>query len=317
MKPLAIAVGDPGGVGPEVSLRAAAASAPSDDEFVLYGDARHLNQRATELGLHAERLRFVHVGVSEPIVHGPARHGGELALLSLDRAIEAALSGEVRGVVTGPVSKQAIALSLPTFVGQTEHLAMRASLPLDAVTMLFLGPRLNVGLVTTHVAISRAPAEITPGRVARTAVHLAEALLRIGAKPPVRVLVTGLNPHAGEGGRIGTEDLAAIAPGVVEARARAPFASGHATIEGPLPSEAALRFAVNQRADGVVAMIHDQATIPTKLIDFGYSVNVTWGLPFVRTSVDHGVAFDAAARGEVDSTGMESAIRMAQRLTSP
>jgi 4-hydroxythreonine-4-phosphate dehydrogenase len=153
-------------------------------------------------------------------------------------------------------------------------------------------------------------------RVARTCRHLAEALLRSGEVEP-RVVVASLNPHAGEGGLFGDEETRVLAPGIAEAKGAPPFSSGEASLEGPVGAETAFRHAVDGRFSGVVAMMHDQATIAAKLVDWGNSVNVTWGLPFVRTSVDHGVAYDAAARGEADPEGMVAAIRMARQLTGP
>ncbi|MCZ7684321.1 MAG: 4-hydroxythreonine-4-phosphate dehydrogenase PdxA [Sandaracinaceae bacterium] len=176
--------------------------------------------------------------------------------------------------------------------------------------MMFLGPRLKVALATTHLALAGVPAAVTEARVERAIVHLAALLERLGPRAPVRIAVTGLNPHAGEAGLFGREEIERVAPGIERARARLPGVR----VDGPLGAETALRFAASGEVEGVVCMFHDQATIASKLLDWGAAVNVTWGLPFVRTSVDHGVAYDAAAAGTADASGMGAALEMADRL---
>lgn len=331
--PLAVTTGDPGGVGPEVSLRALEALGERD-ACVAFGDAAALRERARALGLQTQDWRDLQPG--EPLVgariglcdvahpwtadavrHEPSAAGGAAALAALDAAIAAALSGQARAIVTAPMSKAAVNLAGHSFVGHTEHLAETAGLAEDDVTMMFLGPRLRVALVTTHVSVARLPSAVTAARVLRTIVHLGDALLRLrsGQAGPARMLVTGLNPHAGEGGLFGDEEPRAIVPALQQARARHGFEPSKLEIVGPIGAETAFREAASGAADGVVAMMHDQATIASKLLDWTQAVNVTWGLPFVRTSVDHGVAYDAAAAGTADARGMISALAMAQRLT--
>jgi 4-hydroxythreonine-4-phosphate dehydrogenase len=335
-RPLAISTGDPGGVGPEVALRAATALG-AGDRCLLFGDARALRARAQAFGIELARLHEVPRGAAvelpagaiglvdagrpwddEALRHAATPSGGAAQLAALDAAIDAALSGAARAIVTAPMSKEAVHLAGQPFVGHTEHLARAAGLADDDVTMMFLGPRLRVALVTTHLSIRELPDAITQGRVLRTIVHLADAVQRLavgeaGAKP--LVLVTGLNPHAGEAGLFGDDEPRAIAPAIELARARPPFVDGQVRLQGPLGAETAFRQAASDTAAAVVAMAHDQATIASKLLDWTLAVNVTWGLPFVRTSVDHGVAYDAAAAGTADARGMMSAIAMAQRLT--
>lgn len=311
MTPIAVTVGDPAGIGPEIGVRAVA---ERDEPHVLIGDARDLAERLRAEGRETRlwapgmalegSVGLVDVGpLDDEVVqaHAPTLEGGRFQLAALDRGIDLALAGQVAALVTGPTSKEAITLTGRAFTGQTEHLAERAGLARDAVSMLFLGPRLRVGLVTTHLSVREATDAITPARVRRTAVHLGEALRALGFDPP-RIVVCGLNPHAGEGGLFGDEEQRAIAPGIP------------ADAIGPVPAEAALRLAVAGRYDGAVAMIHDQATIASKLVDWGDAVNVTWGLPFVRTSVDHGVAYDAAREGTADAAGMTAALALARRL---
>ncbi len=335
--PLAISTGDPGGVGPEVALRAVA-NRCQHDRAVLFGDARALRERSLALGLPASRLHALEPGAplelplggvalvdagvpweGEALRHAPSASGGAAQLAALDAALQAALAGSARAIVTAPMSKEAVNLTGQRFVGHTEHMARAAGLADDDVTMMFLGPRLRVALVTTHLAIAQLPQAITRARVSRTLRHMLEAVLRLatpdGAEAIPTVAVTGLNPHAGEAGLFGQEEQRTIAPAVAEAQALAVVREGRVRLQGPIGAETAFRLAAAGEIAAVVAMMHDQATIASKLLDWTEAVNVTWGLPFVRTSVDHGVAYDAAAAGSADARGMESAIEMAQRLT--
>jgi 4-hydroxythreonine-4-phosphate dehydrogenase len=318
MSPLLLPTGDPAGVGPIVSVRAAARFAERE-RIVLFGDGQRLAALCAREGVRvvaAPADRGVSItdtgGVSDAIVaaRAPTAEGGRAQLAALDRAIDRALAGEGRAIVTAPTSKIAIERGGTPFVGQTEHLARRAGLADDAVTMMFLGPRLKVALATTHLALRDVPDRVTPERVERAIVHLAEALGRLTARRPLRIAVSGLNPHAGEQGMFGTEERDRVVPAVERARAYASV-----ELEGPVGAETALRRAASGEHDGVVAMFHDQATIASKLVDWTLAVNVTWGLPFVRTSVDHGVAYDAAASDRADASGMESALELAVLLT--
>ncbi|HET8937891.1 MAG TPA: 4-hydroxythreonine-4-phosphate dehydrogenase PdxA [Polyangiales bacterium] len=339
--PLAITTGDPGGVGPEISLRVAVAHS-GEDPVVVFGDVSWLRTRAVALGMGADRIRtfrpeepfelksgelgLCDVGVpwdDAALAHQPSPQGGRAQLRTLDGAIAAAQRKHVRGLVTAPMSKESVQLGNrgSAFRGHTEHLAQAVGLHDDEVTMLFLGPKLRVGLVTTHISVVHAPAEITLPRVVRTVRHTGEALLR-AAPPPaagrkLRLGVTGLNPHAGESGLFGDEEQQVIAPAIRAALRLSPFSEGRVElVKTPIPAETAFRIALSGELDGVVAMIHDQATIPSKLLDWGSAVNVTWGLPFVRTSVDHGVAYAAAQSGEIDHSGMAAALHLARQLTS-
>ena len=330
--PLAISVGDPAGVGPIVTADALA-KCLGDDRAIVFGDAGWMKKALAEAGFASTvhdavgadttaigpgEVSLVHVADwSEAMMarRAPAADAGNAQRLALDAACDVANGGTARALVTGPVSKKAIDLSGTPFRGQTEHLAARTGLQDDAVTMMFLGPRLNVALVATHWSIANVPSTVTEKHVIRTARHLAEALLQLNDGPgAIRIVVTGLNPHAGEGGVLGNEERDTIGPAVGALRGDAQLAE-RVQYEGPIAAEAAFRFAADRQFDGVVAMYHDQATIPSKLLDWGQAVNVTWGLPFVRTSVDHGVAYDAAAHGSASSAGMVAAIVAAQRLT--
>jgi 4-hydroxythreonine-4-phosphate dehydrogenase len=334
LRPLAITTGDPGGVGPEVSLRALQAQRGLE-RCVLFGDAGVLCEQARSLGIDPSSWAVLPVGAdcsavdvgvvdvgtawgSEALRHEPTAAGGAAAIAALDAAIDAASRGWVRAIVTAPISKEAVNLAGREFIGHTEHLARAAGLRDDQVTMMFLGPRLQVALVTTHLAVAELSSAITQERVFRSIVHLSEAVLRLRRSEddkPARLVVTGLNPHASEHGLFGDEEASAIAPAVQLARELPWLAASGLRVEGPTGAETAFREAASGQLVGVVAMMHDQATIASKLLDWTQAVNVTWGLPFVRTSVDHGVAYDAAASGTADPQGMISALAMAQRLT--
>lgn len=314
MKPLAISVGDPAGIGPEVSLVAAKEAAAAGDAVAVFGPEAVLGdlpRRNAMVGPWGPGAIFgIPAGsVSQAAIaaHGPSAEGGQAQLDSLDAAVDAVLAGHARALVTGPTAKEAIVAAGTPFSGQTEHLAARSGLPRDAVTMLFLGPKLRVGLVTTHLSVRDAAAQIGQSRIHRTVRHLSEALVALGIAAP-SIEVAGLNPHAGEGGLFGREEIEVIAP------ALRTLPEVAASIRGPEPAEAAFRRAAAGQCDGVVAMIHDQATIASKLLDWGQAVNTTWGLPFLRTSVDHGVAYDAARGGHASAEGMRAAVALAQRM---
>jgi 4-hydroxythreonine-4-phosphate dehydrogenase len=316
-RPLAVSVGDPTGIGPLVGV-SAIAKLQASDAFLVFGDEARLRDAfaaaGVELSARADapgRVAVVDVARwSDALLaaHAPTAEGGRAQLVALDAAIDVVQRGEARALVTGPVSKAAIVAAGVSFVGHTERLAQRAGLDDDAVSMLFLGPRLRVGLVTTHLSVRDAAAEVTIARVQRTIRHVVAACHALGIARP-RVEVTGVNPHAGEGGLFGDEELRAVSPALESLEALA------ADVVGPIPAEASFRRAASGRCDAVVAMLHDQATIASKLLDWGAAVNVTWGLPYVRTSVDHGVAYDAAALGRADDDGMRAALEMAQQLT--
>jgi 4-hydroxythreonine-4-phosphate dehydrogenase len=328
--PIAISCGDPGGVGPIVALRAARALSLASG-VLLFGDAAQLSELARTEGIPVrahgsgpdERasaaIALVDVGrVAVEVVasHAPSAEAGAAQLRALDEAARFVREGRARALVTGPTSKEAIVRAGHSFIGQTEHLSRSAGLAADAATMMFLGPKLRVALVTTHLGVADVPRAITTPRVQRTVCHLAEALLALTPRATSESIeVLGLNPHAGEAGLFGREEIDVIGPALRELSGQEPFSSGRIVLRGPSPAESALRAAQRGDVTGVVAMMHDQATIASKLLDWGHAVNVTWGLPFVRTSVDHGVAYDAARSGRIDDDGMRAALSLADRLT--
>jgi 4-hydroxythreonine-4-phosphate dehydrogenase len=339
LKPvLAISLGCPSGIGPEVAVAAAAKS--RDAAVVLVGDRRVIERAATIVGVakkrfidvderSIDRLRAIKgtgvIGVYAPsaaVARGrapfgkPTREGGAAQLAWIDQAMDLVASGVARALVTGPVSKSAIASSSRAardFRGHTEYLAARCHAA--EVVMAFWAEELTISLVTTHLPIQRVAEALRPKNVAGAVFWTADLVKRLGNAKP-RIVVTGLNPHAGEDGLLGTEEPRRIAPGIDLARRRLARAGIGAVVTGPIGAETAVRQARAGRYDAVVAMYHDQATIPMKLVGFGEAVNVTLGLPIIRTSVDHGTGYDIAGRGKADARGMKAAIDLAVRLAA-
>jgi 4-hydroxythreonine-4-phosphate dehydrogenase len=227
----------------------------------------------------------------------------------LDRAIDGCLSGEYDAMVTGPVQKSVINDAGIVFTGHTEYLAERARAA--HVVMMLVGGGLRVALATTHLALKDVPAAITSENLATSLQVIDVDLKRRFHIARPRILVAGLNPHSGESGHLGTEDLEVIAPAVAQARAAGIDASG------PLPADTIFLPARLKEADCVLAMYHDQGLPVLKYASFGHGVNVTLGLPFVRTSVDHGTALDIAGTGTADPGSLIEAVKLAIELASP
>jgi 4-hydroxythreonine-4-phosphate dehydrogenase len=287
-------------------------------DVILVGDPWVIERAAAVVGVPPKRLTTF--AGSAPVARGDARFGhptpgaGRAQLAWIDQAMDLVKSGRAQALVTGPVSKHAIAASggrARSFRGHTEHLARR--LGASEVVMAFWSDKLVVSLVTTHLPLALVPRAITPAKVATSAFHTVDLVRRLGVRVP-RIAVAALNPHAGEQGLLGNEEIRRIGPGIAGARRRLARARVRAAVEGPIGAETAIRKAVAGGYDAVVAMYHDQATIPMKLIGFGDAVNVTLGLPIVRTSVDHGTGYDIAGTGQADARGMREAIALAARL---
>lgn len=282
---VAITTGDPAGIGPEIAARAAA------DPRVL---AVCLPMLFGSSGDEVER------GVASATA-------GRRAYETIVRAVGAARAGEVDAVATAPVNKLAFALAGLPWKGHTDLLAHLCGV--DRVVMMFHAPQLKVALVTVHVPLAEVAGLITRDLVDATIAIVAEALPRFGVARP-KLALAGLNPHAGEGGVIGSEDEAVLAPAAAAARTRG------IDITGPFPADTIFVRASRGEFDAVVACYHDQGLIPVKLVAFGQAVNVTLGLPIVRTSVDHGTAFDIAGKGVADPGSMIEAVLLAARLAT-
>jgi 4-hydroxythreonine-4-phosphate dehydrogenase len=254
----------------------------------------------------------------ESIAYGiPSKAGGRAQLAWIDFATRMCIDAHADAIVTGPVSKEAIARSgapgSESFAGHTEHIARLVGSH-DPV-MIFVTDQVSVALVTTHIRLADVPAAVTVKGVEIATRRVTETVWMLG-KDPARVVVAALNPHAGEAGMFGEEERTVISPGVARAAQSVGAAGIRAVIDGPIGAETAFRKAFEGQYDAVVAMYHDQGTIPMKVRCFGKAVNVTAGLPIVRTSVDHGTAYDIAGTGKADPASMIEAVRLADRLVT-
>ncbi len=309
---LAVSVGCPSGVGPEVAVVAAAAIGAGRGRILLVGDRGAIGAAASLRRIDLRALPYVSIDAVSDLPASartpgkPSAGAGKAQLAAIDRALELVVTEEAHALVTGPVSKHEIAREGESFVGHTEYLQVKTGAA--HVVMLFAGKRLRTSLVTTHLAMKNVPAAITASLVTRTIVATARSLWRDFGVAVPKLVVAGLNPHAGEHGMFGSEDRDVIAPAVADA---AVLLDGIATVTGPIGAESAFRQAKDGAWDAVVAMYHDQATIASKLLDFGDAVNVTLGLPIVRTSVDHGTGYDIAGKGIADAAGMQAAMELA------
>lgn len=278
---IGITSGDPAGVGPEV-IRAAMESAPEGFRYEIVG----------EMSGHAPGI--------------PTEAGARAAATALKEAAEKLLSGDWQAVVTGPVSKNALHAVGYEFPGQTEFFAAHAGA--DDFAMCLTGGGLTVALVTIHVPLRVVPGLLSQREIVRVGRLLAGFLKQTGHQTP-RIAVAGLNPHAGEGGDIGREEIEIIAPAVAGLQS-----TGAGRFSGPHPPDTIFHRAVAGDYDGVLCMYHDQGLIPLKFHAFDTGVNVTLGLPFVRTSPDHGTAFNIAGKGIAKPDSMLAAIRLAATL---
>lgn len=331
MKRLAVTLGDPAGVGPEIILKAGAKLRDRTDlALTVVAPSSCLARAAQALGgayLDAWRSGPAACGFAIEEIAAPAEEirlgevsalAGQIAYASIARAVELTLAGKTAAVVTAPISKEALHLAGHPFSGHTELLA-HLSGGESPVMMLAHGP-MRVSHVSTHVALSEVPKRLTPERLRRVISVTRDALHRIGIEHP-RIAVAALNPHAGEGGILGREDLDVTTP-LVEAL----VAQGWA-VEGPVPGDTVFVKLRAGRYDAVVAMYHDQGHIPVKLLGFSVDpvtgqwnalsgVNITLGLPIIRTSVDHGTAFDIAGRGVASDQSLIEAIDYAAALSA-
>lgn len=238
----------------------------------------------------------------------PSLRGSRIALAALEESVRQLRRKEIHAVVNGPVSKEWLERAGFRHPGQTEFYARRFGVAPEAVTMCLVGPRLRVGLATTHVSLRRAVAGLKASAVVRAGFHLALLLKKLGFRKP-RIAICGLNPHAGEGGLFGKEDQTIVAPAVRRLNRTAKL-----TASGPEPADTVFLRALQGEFDGVVALYHDQGLIPAKLMDFDRTVNVTMGLPVVRCAPDHGTAFALAGKGKARPDSMIAAVKLAAKL---
>jgi 4-hydroxythreonine-4-phosphate dehydrogenase len=308
---VAITMGDPAGIGPEVVLKALAdPDIAALADFVIVGDRDVLRATEASTGIAVERLdrvtvRHVDALQGSVVVAGQLDAAcGRAAIAYVRDATDMCLRGDAVAMVTGPINKEAVARSGRAFSGHTEFIAELCGV--SDSRMMLANPRLAVVHVSTHVALRNACQPTVPG-ILRTIELGHEALGWLGNRTP-RIAVCGLNPHAGEHGLFGDEEQQIVGPAIEAARARG------VVCHGPFAPDTIFIEAWAGTWDLVVVMYHDQGHIPMKLLDFANTVNVTLGIPIVRTSVDHGTAFDIAGRGIADPTSMKAALRLGGRM---
>ena len=329
-KPLIITMGDPTGVGAEIILQAFGSGAFSKltRPLVVAGDLAVLKRAAAVCGFDSRQQAGSQQALaSDEILIGnhalpvsalsrldlaeqryghPKSSSGRAMAEYISWACDACIDGDAAGMVTAPINKQALQAAGADFPGHTELLADRCEV--DQVVMMLAGERLRVCLVTTHCALREVPQRLTAQRILTT-LRIASTSLQkqLGIKQP-RLAVLALNPHAGEGGLFGDEETRHIVPAIAAARAEGIVASG------PHSADTLFWFAVQGQYDAVICMYHDQGLIPLKLLHFDDGVNVTLGLPIVRTSVDHGTAYDLAGTGQASSASLIAAVKMAAEM---
>jgi 4-hydroxythreonine-4-phosphate dehydrogenase len=326
--PLALTMGDPAGIGPELALLAWLARDSHAAPFFALADPEALRALARRLALDApiaevspaeaaaafpRALPVVALGAAADARPGePDAAFAAATIESIERAVGYVRTGEASAVVTNPIAKATLYAAGFKFPGHTEYLgalAERWGAPAQPVMMIW-SPLLAVVPVTIHVALSEVPRLLTRELIVSTARIAARDMVhRFGVARP-RLALAGLNPHAGESGAMGREEIETIAPAVAELRAEG------LDIVGPLPADTMFHAAARARYDVALTMYHDQGLIPAKTLAFDTGVNVTLGLPFVRTSPDHGTAFDIAGKGLASPKSLIEALRLAQRLAS-
>lgn len=312
---IGITLGDPSGVGPEIVATAVAgADEPLRRRLMIFCDRPVLDRAFAQVagGWVPDGITVVDrglMGADQAAPGRPTTAGAEAQVAYLEAAVSAARGRTIAALVTAPISKRQAQRAGFAFPGHTEFLAAR--LGGGPVAMMFVGPRLKVVLATVHVPLAQVPAQLTIDGVAQAIRMAVVAMERDLGVAPVRVGVVGLNPHAGEQGLFGREELDIIGPAIAQCREEL---GARARIRGPLVPDAAFRDAVGGADDVLVAMYHDQALIPVKLIDFEQAVNVTLGLPIVRTSPDHGVAYDIAGTGKARPESFVAALRLAVEM---
>jgi len=324
--PLLITLGDPNGLGPELAARLLTRETfGQDGNFVLIGPEQALELAARQYSLprfwtriQEDQLGALPARVSlltpkgledfTPEPGRPTPHGGRSAGLSMETACGLLNADKAKGLVTCPLNKAMLQEAGFDFPGHTEFLAERLGAGRENICMHLAGDKLRVSLVTTHPPLARVPELVTFDRVLKC-LELTWELMRRQGLDDLPIAVCGLNPHAGESGRIGTEDAEVIAPAVEAARAKGIPA------RGPVPADTVFHLAARGSYSSVLAMYHDQGLGPLKLLHFGEAVNITLGLPKVRTSPDHGTGYDLVGTGEASVSSLAEAVRLALVLT--
>lgn len=315
MKPLILTSGDPAGIGPEVVLKAANQwlAMPHARPLLVVGDPLWFHQMSKELSIPTQNIEFIPINWEKESIKRSqvGKEAGQAAFESIRQAVSMCVRQEAAALVTAPIHKESIALAGHPWPGHTEMLADLASPSAPpSVRMMLVNPELRVVLNSVHESMRDTLDGLNTAGLVQTILLANKACQQFGVSQP-RIAVAGLNPHAGENGLFGREELDVIAPAVSQAKTLGLDASG------PWPGDTIFMRARGMREfDVVVAIYHDQGLIPIKYMGLDEGVNLTLGLPFIRTSVDHGTAFDIAYQGVADSGSMFSAIALADRLAS-
>ena len=321
--PILVTSGEPAGIGPELCALLAETSQARrlNRPLIILGDADLLNARAKAAGIEPEwtRIESLQCDVSEAgyyLLHQPLSvpcttsqpdaANAPYVLGLLNTACDACLAGSAAAMVTAPIQKSAISPHWPGFMGHTEYLAERCGQ--NDVVMMLIGGQMKVALATTHIPLSKVPQAITRESLTTTLNIMLKDLSMYWNLSQPRILVTGLNPHAGESGDLGQEEIETISPVIKDLQAR-----GH-DVQGPFPADTLFQPKYLQNSDAVLAMFHDQGLPVLKHASFGQGVNVSLGLPIVRTSVDHGTALDLAGTRNMDAGSLNEAIECAHHM---
>ncbi|MEB3415660.1 4-hydroxythreonine-4-phosphate dehydrogenase PdxA [Alteriqipengyuania sp. WL0013] len=326
VKPLAVSVGDPAGIGPELIVRSWLRRAEGLAPFAVVGGAGVLEASAASMGVDCPVVRIGTFAEADGVFAGalpvldiadaaytpgaPSPEGARLALQSLERAVDLACRGEAGGVMTAPIAKALLAEVGFAHPGQTEFCAAACGVAEAGTVMMLAGPSLRTVPVTIHCALAEVPQRLSAELIVSRARITAAALAADFGIARPRLAVTGLNPHAGENGRMGREEIEVIAPAIADLRAEGIEASG------PHPADAIFTPRARDGYDAAICMYHDQALVPLKALDFDAGVNVTLGLPIVRTSPDHGTGFDIAGKGIADEGATMAALRLAGEIAA-
>jgi 4-hydroxythreonine-4-phosphate dehydrogenase len=317
-KPLAVAMGDPAGIGPETIAKAweqraalglqpfFAVGAPEAVERVWGGPVRVVSDPDAAVAAFDEALPLIRIDGGDCVRPGaPTLEGARNALDALELAVGLTRSGAAAALVTGPVSKSQLYAIGFTHPGQTEFVAERCGIAGEMVAMMLAGPTLRTVPVTTHIALKDVPGALSTELIVAKGRTVIRALRRLFGIERPRLAVAGLNPHAGEDGALGREEIDMVLPAIERLREE------EADITGPHPPDTMFHARARARYDAALCLYHDQALVPLKTLHFDEGVNMTLGLPIVRTSPDHGTAFDIAGQGKANPSAMIAALRMA------
>jgi 4-hydroxythreonine-4-phosphate dehydrogenase len=302
---IGVTLGDPGSIGPEILLKALNAD-PNPQRYLIFGSLRVLQHHAEMLNIpfSSTQIRIEDVdNISEPYFGPRPKQSGPATIDYLERAFEFLQQNRIQGLLTGPIHKESWHISGYNYPGQTEYCASKANV--SEFAMVMVGETFRVAVLSTHLSLRDALPLVHKENIERKLGLLYRELKRLGFDPP-KIACAALNPHAGEAGAFGSEESKEIAPAIAELR------NSGILVDGPIAPEVIFRqAAATKKWDIILSMYHDQAMIPIKLLDFERCANVTLGLPFIRTSPDHGTAFDIAGKGSANPGSMIYAMQLA------